>query len=631
MRFPSLKHLVKYATSVVRRFPIEIIFSLIGTIAAIALIELDDTHMAAENWCLRIMMISNLGLVLSISATLFSASRNFTGLRILTVKGIPIFISLILLFLLNPDERQADWGRFILLALSLHLLVSCAGFFGNLETHQFWQFNKTLFLRILTGSLYSLMLFLGLSAAISAMNFLFNFNFEYDTFLILWVCIVGLFNTVFFLAGVPELSLLAKDNVYPKSLKIFTQYVLIPLATVYVIILLAYELKILLEWNLPKGLVSNLILGYAVFGILSLLLVYPLRNLEENKWIKTYSRIFYFLLIPLLILLFLAIGKRVFDYGITENRYFLILLALWLSFITVYFLISARQNIRLIPLSLLLFGLFALYGPQSAFSVSTYAQERILVNIFLQQGAFANSKLIPLHKQMEKKDAERVISTLQYLVKKNDLTSLQLYLKPDLQVVIDSLSLQKNQYDLGSVSKWDLQERKLRWLRSYLKVDLYVDKELSDRFDYNPEDTFIHIKAINPEVNKVTGYDYVIIPSFAVDTMKIWDDDQLITLIQNKNKDKFTLKIESSAFEFFISDLVTAIFTSNADLERYNIHDIGGGNMTEYQVPKRMLLLHQENTAYQVDWEIKRISFRISQNGRRVITDVSGNFLVRKR
>lgn len=631
MRFPSLKHLVKDAISVLRRFPIEIIFALVGTTAAIAQIELNDTRMAAENWCMRIIMISNLGLVLSISATLFSVSRTFTGLRTVAVRGIPILISLILLFLLNPDERQADWGRFILLALSFHLLVACAGFFGVRETYQFWQFNKTLLLRFLTGFLYSLVLFLGLSAAISAMNFLFNFNFEWDTFLILWVCIAGLFNTVFFLAGVPNISLLEQDNTYPKSLKIFTQYVLIPLATVYLIILLAYELKILLEWNLPKGLVSNLVLGYAVFGILALLLVYPIRNLEENKWIKTYAKSFYFLLIPLLILLFLAIGKRVFDYGITENRYFLLLLALWLSFITVYFLIYRRQNIRLIPLSLLLFGLFAVYGPQSAFSVSTYAQERILISLFRQQDAFANSKLIPLHKQIEKKDAERIISTIQYLVKKNDLTSLQKYLKPDLQMVTDSLSLQKNRYDLGPVSRWELLERKLRWLRSYLKLDLYVDKELADRFGYNPEDTFVHVRAVNPEINKVTGYDYLINPSFAVDTMKMRDNDQLITLIQNKNKDKFTLKIDGAAFEFLISDFVTALFTPSADLEQYNIHDINLGNTTEYQVPKRMLLLHQENTAYQVDWEIKQISFRISQNGWRVITDVSGNFLVKKK
>jgi hypothetical protein len=35
------------------------------------------------------------------------------------------------------------------------------------------------------------------------MNFLFNFKFEWDTFAILFTWIVGMFSTLFFLAGVP--------------------------------------------------------------------------------------------------------------------------------------------------------------------------------------------------------------------------------------------------------------------------------------------------------------------------------------------------------------------------------------------------------------------------------------------
>jgi hypothetical protein len=51
--------------------------------------------------------------------------------------------------------------------------------------------------------LYGVVLFLGIAAAIGATNFLFNFKFEWDTYAILWVWIVGMFTTIFFLAGVP--------------------------------------------------------------------------------------------------------------------------------------------------------------------------------------------------------------------------------------------------------------------------------------------------------------------------------------------------------------------------------------------------------------------------------------------
>ncbi|MFD2143966.1 DUF4153 domain-containing protein [Mucilaginibacter antarcticus] len=201
-----------------------------------------------------------------------------------------------------------------------------------------------------------------------AVNLLFNVKFEFDTFAILWIWIVGMFSTTFFLTGVPgNFAALNKDNSYPNGLKVFTQYVLIPLATIYLAILLAYEAKILIQWNLPKGFVSYLILGYAVFGILSLLLVYPIREQEENKWLKSFARNFYLLLLPLLILLFVAVGTRVFEYGITEQRYFLIALALWLLFISIYFLLFKTQNIKVIPISLCLVTLITIYGPQGRF------------------------------------------------------------------------------------------------------------------------------------------------------------------------------------------------------------------------------------------------------------------------
>ncbi|MEN0055292.1 MAG: DUF4153 domain-containing protein, partial [Mucilaginibacter sp.] len=353
MKFPSLKNLTEGAANTIKRYPFEVLFALIGTVAGTIQVELNRLNRVNEGWSMRVIMIANLGLLLSLSATLYTQSVGMPAGKRRIVKWLAAILAASFLLVIDPFAREADYIRFFLISLAFHLLVSFSAFTGREQLQGFWQFNKTLFLRILTSVLYGAVLFLGLAAAIGATNFLFNFKFEWDTYVILWVWIVGMFTTIFFLAGVPvETQLLDQDQSYPKGLKIFTQYVLIPLSTIYVIILLAYEIKILVQWNLPKGLVSNIILGYAVFGILSLLLVYPIREHDENKWLKTYSRSFYFLLIPLLGLLFVAVGTRVFDYGITEWRYFLIVLACWLLFISVYFLLFKKQNIKLIPVSL---------------------------------------------------------------------------------------------------------------------------------------------------------------------------------------------------------------------------------------------------------------------------------------
>ena len=426
MKFPSLHSLYSSFIYVIKRFPFEIAFAFLGVVAATVNIELSDLQVQVSNWCIRLLMISNLGLILSLSATLLSESRNFKTSRKYALRLFAVIIAFLFLFLLDPLTRETDIFRFFLLALSFHLLVSFAAFAGRNHINAFWQFNKTLFLRFLAGALYSAVLFLGLAAAVGSMNLLFNFKFEWDTFAILWIWIAGFFQTVFFLSGVPEnLNSLEEDQSYPASLKIFTQYVLIPLASVYVAILLAYEIKILIEWDLPKGLVSNLILGYAVFGILSLLLIYPIRNLEENKWLKTYSKSFYFLLIPLLFLLIWAVAARVNDYGITEQRYFLIVLALWLGFITAYFLLSKRQDIRIIPISLCLVTLFTVYGPQGAFSVSKVSQLNQLKTLFGKYGSYQDPGLQPLTKPVDSVDRERMVNVLTYLINRHGSNSIQ--------------------------------------------------------------------------------------------------------------------------------------------------------------------------------------------------------------
>lgn len=167
-------------------------------------------------------------------------------------------------------------------------------------------------------------------------------------------------------------------------------------------------------------MVSTLILGYAVFGVLSLLLIYPIKEQEGNGWIRLFSRWFYLMMIPLVVLLLLAVWKRVGNYGITESRYILVILALWLSIITGYFLISRKDNIKIIPISLCVLALLAIYGPQSAFSVSRYSQSLRLKKIINGKDAYA----------LKEKPA-----IIRYLVLNHGLESLQPFTTADLHAV----------------------------------------------------------------------------------------------------------------------------------------------------------------------------------------------------
>jgi len=279
-------------------------------------------------------------------------------------------------FSFEKEISEIEILSFVVLSLSLHLLVSFAAFLPKKYNQEsFWEFNKQLFLRILMSGLYSAVLFIGLALAIAAIKNLFDVEI-YDTiFGHLFVVIAGLFNTLFFLSGVPEITPQNELELnYPKSLKNFTQYVLLPLISVYLIILIAYEIKIIVTFSLPKGWVSVLILVFAIFGILSFLLIHPIAKKTENLWMQSFNRWFYYLLIPLIGLLFWAIVYRISLYGFTPERYYVFATALWLTGIVAYFLVQKNPKIKYIPISLCVVALLTIIGPQSANTISKKSQ-----------------------------------------------------------------------------------------------------------------------------------------------------------------------------------------------------------------------------------------------------------------
>jgi hypothetical protein len=629
MVLPSIQNLIQDIKYVIRRFPLEIFFACAGTIAAIISIQTNYLNEIVSNWCVRVIMTANLGLLISLSISLYLESKAIKGRSLYLFKILPALLVASLVLFIDPLEQSADIIKFFLMSLAAHLLVSFSAYIHSASIHGFWQFNKTIFIRFLTSVLYSSVLFLGLAAAIGATKFLFNINPGSHAFSILWVFIAGIFNTIFFLAGVPgDLSALNNDSSYPKGLKVFTQYVLIPLATVYVIILLAYEAKILIEWNLPKGLVSSLVLGYAVFGILSLLLVFPIREQEENRWIKTYARSFYFLMLPLVILLFLAAGTRIFNYGITEYRYFLLVLACWLLLITIYSLISSKQNIKLIPVSLCVFTLLAVYGPQSAFSVSASSQTRILTDIFKKNNAFKDGKIIR-PKKISVKDGNSAAETLRYIIQHYDYKALQPYVDQDLSRIADSLVNTRKTVKSQPINRYELREIKIHWLQNYLglgKFDAYSDIYGTAR-QFQNETYFI--KDNQAGLLKVTGYDFILEENTFEEKRQDNRTKQIYILKDFKDAGLLSLRLNNDSTVFNLKEFMNKLLKNPDKLNIYKETSVNTPEQ-QYALPSAMLSITQDTKNFRIIYKIN--SIRLDRDKNKTIKNITyhnGVFLIK--
>ena len=282
MKFPSLSLLRTQLLDAILRFPLTVLIAVVGTCVASFIVE--HKNEADNDFLTKILVLCSLGLSLSLAIDLFFESRNPSKVVFwLGRLGVILFLAGYF-FTLPPDFDFISSTRTLLVALTTHLLVSFAPFLFANTTEEFWSFNKTLFLRIILSGLYSGVLYGGIAIAIVAVDNLFNIDFN-KIYAHIFFFLAGVFNTLFFLAGVPR-SFIERETeqTYPREIKIFTQFVLLPLVTIYLTILYAYSSKILLQWSLPRGWVSYLVLSFSIAGVLSLLLIYPVRNVEGNNW-----------------------------------------------------------------------------------------------------------------------------------------------------------------------------------------------------------------------------------------------------------------------------------------------------------------------------------------------------------
>jgi len=520
MKFYSIELIVHQAAKAFRRFPMAMICSILA--AAFMIYLIDDKAGMKENVDLYyIIQTLLLGMVAYVGLSVFTQRYSMRTSTVLLLNfalaGLMVYF-----YFAQPDYFTVkSITRFIILVLAAHLGVSFAPFLVNTEVNGFWQYNKSLFIRFLTSAIYSAVFYIGLSVALLAITTLFNVDFGEKIYIHLLVTVVIILNTWFFLSGIPSsVTGLEQLHDYPKGLRVFTQYVLLPLVVIYLIILYFYEAKILFTLVWPRGFVSYLIIGFSTLGILALLLVWPLRDDSGHTWIRTFTKRFFFALFPLIVLLILAVGRRVSEYGVTENRYFLIVLSLWLLIVALYFLISRRKNIKFVPLSLFFAALISGFGPWNAYQVSSLNQHLRLENLLEKNRMLINGKAVKTKKEIKKLDQKEIASIVDYMINVHGVVSIQDLFTQDLS------NLTKEKSD----EYFNKTDRVLALIGVDSSIEIVSkDNDIDMNYDYS---------CTRHEGKMVTAFDYYFPVSIYPENNSYFDKGYIDTLPYNIEYDK---------------------------------------------------------------------------------------------
>lgn len=167
-------------------------------------------------------------------------------------------------------------------------------------------------------------------------------------------------------------------------------------------------------------------------------------------------------MLPLILLLFIAIFKRIGEYGITELRYYVLLLSFWLAFISIYQIITKYKNLKIIAFSFFIIAVLSSFGPWGAFSISKKSQLSRFERILTENNLLVDGLVVKADSSIERKAEVNISSIVSYIVEYHSEKALQKYFTVDFDTLFADENSRYNkeviileQMGLRYISKWE--------------------------------------------------------------------------------------------------------------------------------------------------------------------------------
>lgn len=396
---------------VVRRFPIPVF-------ASVLLCAYQLWH--TVNWfdfATLIVKVGSAGFFASGAGHLFAEGRAWQKPANLALALIFGFVAVGLMYFTIATQSASLFfigGSVLALMIAAHLRHS-------VNQGALWLFELRFFLAALLAAIAGLVFGLGLSAIVKGLNFLFDTQLSDTSYSNIWVVALTLVGPLYGLTLIPQkldevIDIAShKGNLLERGVSVLVNYIMVPLTLIYALILHAYAIKIVILGKLPHGEISTIVSLFAVGGTLTWLLGWPWRE-TGTKLLRWFMGGWFWLLPVPVLLLVIAIWRRISDYGVTPKRYGIMLLAIWAAFIFAYLLLrKSRADMRLVlgaASALLLLGSF---GPQGAFGTTAASQFARLQTLLERDGIQENGKVLakpPLMVTADQNQAQSMLFAL---------------------------------------------------------------------------------------------------------------------------------------------------------------------------------------------------------------------------
>ena len=607
----KIKNILPDMKKGVERFPLTILCGIIVFLLSVYVIENSD--MKNHNLLSEIhKMLTLIGLSLPLTAALelirekYLSDKNKCIIRVLNVVITVIFIIFYRFYYLNGKDKAGililnNIEKLIATGIIFFLLFLLVPLIGKKDEEEKY-FQSVVVDKIVT-ILYSMVLFLGLTAVFLTVDGLSLIKLKEEIYIEIWLFVVFVFAMIFFASKLKKVNESLEEYEIHKIFRLLIYFIVIPLITMYTGILYIYFGKMLITRSWPQGLVSHLILWYTIFSLFIMIMVTPMR--EKDLAAKTFKNYFPFVSVPLLILSIVSISKRISQYGVTELRYFIVLLGIWLIFCMVSSIFKARLSVILISLIVVVY--ISVFSPINNRRITIMSQNKRLERILIKHGLLKDGKLVK-NSGLNENQKYEVTDVLNYILgirdKKDGVRNLYPFGKEDGKPY---KKIEEFEKEIGIDDSW----YKYKYSASeYFTVFVINENMLNNQ---------------NNNIEEVKGYEYIISGldgyNFQENSVKEYYGKYPVKIsknnisVYNENKEEL-IKIE-------ISEILKGILNKPEIQQRINKPK---EEIKDSVVPENILEFIGENEKVKYRIKMKQISVRGEENKKAKITNYYYNF-----
>ena len=383
----------------IERFPVTVIFGLILFIVTIFSIE--GSYYKLETWIEYLIIAIPFSATVELIREKYFENKNRKFFRAINFFGTILFIFVSKMFFKNYFAGEViNVTATVLIFYVLFYLIPIV--YRNENREKYLQ--SVVGNQIITIG-FALVLFLGFSAIIGTVDVLLV-NLSHTLYIHAFVFSSAVFGVIFFVSRLKEKDESLENYVLPKIVEILICYILIPLILIYTTILYLYFAKIIFTLKMPKGVVSHLVLWYTAFSLFIIIMVTPITY--KNKFAKFYKKFFPMISVPALF----SINERIFQYGITENRYLVVILVIWLLFNMILYIV--KNDVKWVLISYIFAILIAVFSPFNLVTVSINSQNKRLERLLIKNGIIQNGKITNKNDKVSIKSKNEIMSIIDY-------------------------------------------------------------------------------------------------------------------------------------------------------------------------------------------------------------------------